>query len=500
MSTAVVYARYSSHNQREVSIVDQYRVCEDYCERKGIRIVKLYKDEARSGTNDRRPDFQLMVANAPESDYVVVYGFDRFSRGKYDAPLYKKELEEKGVRVLSATEDVPDTAEGIYMEKMYEANAAYYSLKLSRDVKRGLNSNAEKCMANGCKVFGYDIVDGYYIVNESQAAVVREIFARYIEGECGYEIWRDLRDRGLLPTAKDKNFIYRTIKNPKYVGYYKWGEIEKPGGMPAIVDVTTFRAAQKTTHGKVRALEDWTDYRLTGKLKCGKCGLAMHGESATNRHGTKYRYYCCSRGKCDRKAIRADYLERQIMDCIQPIADDPAVAARIASFICAQYKGEDSARAAREACEQRLKDNKRENKALVDAIVKGVEVTPDLVERSRELKREYDRLESQLGVLRAEEMELSVEELTEFLLHGFENADEDMLLDMFARQVYLFDDYAVVVLNYRNETNELEEIRVALENESSKGSFDFDLAAQSEKYTNFVLLRHAVGFVISLAA
>ena len=46
--TAVIYARYSSDNQREESIEGQIRECTAYAEKNGITIVKHYIDRAFS--------------------------------------------------------------------------------------------------------------------------------------------------------------------------------------------------------------------------------------------------------------------------------------------------------------------------------------------------------------------------------------------------------------------------------------------------------------------
>ena len=46
--TAVIYARYSSDNQREESIEGQIRECTAYAEKTGITIVKHYIDRAIS--------------------------------------------------------------------------------------------------------------------------------------------------------------------------------------------------------------------------------------------------------------------------------------------------------------------------------------------------------------------------------------------------------------------------------------------------------------------
>ena len=54
---AVIYARYSSDNQRAESIAAQFRFAREYCRQKNYAIVKEYKDEAMTGTNYNRPAF-----------------------------------------------------------------------------------------------------------------------------------------------------------------------------------------------------------------------------------------------------------------------------------------------------------------------------------------------------------------------------------------------------------------------------------------------------------
>ena len=120
MKTAVIYARFSCSKQREASIDDQLRVCHDWCTREGYTVVAEYCDYAMSGRTDSRPEFQRMIANAGESDIVLVYMMDRFSRDPFDAPIYKRELERKGVRLVSSLETIPDSPEGIIYEKLLE--------------------------------------------------------------------------------------------------------------------------------------------------------------------------------------------------------------------------------------------------------------------------------------------------------------------------------------------------------------------------------------------
>ena len=60
----VIYARYSSDNQREESIEGQIRECKAFAERNGMTIVGEYIDRAKSATTANRPEFQRMIADS----------------------------------------------------------------------------------------------------------------------------------------------------------------------------------------------------------------------------------------------------------------------------------------------------------------------------------------------------------------------------------------------------------------------------------------------------
>ena len=83
--TAVIYARYSSDNQREESIEGQIRECTAYAEKNGITIVKHYIDRAVSAKTDNRPEFQQMIKDSDKKlfDIVLVWKLDRLITFNY---------------------------------------------------------------------------------------------------------------------------------------------------------------------------------------------------------------------------------------------------------------------------------------------------------------------------------------------------------------------------------------------------------------------------------
>ena len=64
MLRAVIYARYSSDNQRDESIDAQVRLCKNYIKEKGYALIQIYADEAVSGRTDDRVQFLRMLADA----------------------------------------------------------------------------------------------------------------------------------------------------------------------------------------------------------------------------------------------------------------------------------------------------------------------------------------------------------------------------------------------------------------------------------------------------
>ena len=511
MKTAVIYARYSSGKQREVSIDDQLRVVREFLAREGLVEVRVYADKAKSGRTDRRPSFQEMIANAPESDYVVVYSLDRFSRDRWDAPVYKKLLADAGVRVLSATEQmIDDSPEGVLQEKMMEGLAAYYSLNLARSVRRGMVGNALACKANGYKLFGYDIdpETRRYVVNEAEAEEVRQAFSSYVAGDSINSIAERLARKGYT-TRNGKpmsaNAVQHMLHNERYLGIYKWGEVTVDGGMPQIITKPVFDAAQDAAHRRTSLRKEtnmFEDYRLTGKLFCGLCGKPMVGTSGHGRHGQKYSYYRCV--GADRKPVRKELVEDGVAEAVTKLMDEPRTARLVAERIVAAYRGDGKLDAALQACEARIRDNEAAVRNIEKGVEKGI-LTDGLVDRLKELQVESRRLHSERGRLLTEQMNLDVDELTEFIQHGFDVCDDSLIFDGFVNRVYLFEDYMVATMKYRNELNELDEVIVALEQKQAEPPQGFDQNGyggpnQSLGEPPILALRHGFGLVIKLAA
>lgn len=261
---AVIYARYSSDNQREESIEGQIRECMEFAKRNGMTVVDTYIDRALSAKTDNRPNFQKMIKDSSKQlfKYIIVWKLDRFSRDRYDSAHYKHLLKKNGVRVLSARETIAEGSEGILLEAVLECYAEYFSADLSEKVLRGMTENALKCMNNGSGTpLGYYVDDEQHLqIDEKKSPFVREIFQRFADGETTKSIIADMNARGASITVKVKksrdgrkfyerpltyNTVRRMLSNRKYIGEYRFRDIVIPNGVPAIIEQELFDKVQK---------------------------------------------------------------------------------------------------------------------------------------------------------------------------------------------------------------------------------------------------------------
>ena len=287
--TAVIYARYSSDNQREESIEGQIRECTAYAEKNGITVVKHYIDRAISAKTDNRPEFQQMIKDSDKKlfDIVLVWKLDRFARNRYDSARYKTQLKKNGVKLMSATEIISEGPEGIILESVLEGYAEYYSADLAEKVVRGQTENILKGRCNGGRgTFGYTLdSERKFHIDPLTSPFVLESFKKYNEGSTMKEIRDWLNENGIknpVGGVFTYNSVEHMLKNRRYIGELKFRDVVVPDAIPPIVPLELFEDVQEKIAKNKKAparrkAED--DYLLTTKLHCGCCGALMFGES-----------------------------------------------------------------------------------------------------------------------------------------------------------------------------------------------------------------------------
>ena len=462
--TAVVYARYSSHGQRDVSIEQQLRDIRAFAEREGYTIIHEYADRAKSGfkNSDRRAEFQamLMAAASGAFDTVIAWKVDRFGRDRRESSMYKGQLADVGVSVVYAMEPIPDGAAGCLTEGMLEAIAEWYSRNLGENVRRGQHDNALKCLSNGHIPLGYTTsADHHLIIKEDEAATVREIFELYSEGYSLSAIEKKFESEGI---RTKKGCVFRKmsllgiLENEAYIGVYRFGDIRIPGGMPAIIDQDLFDLCQeqrKKTARHARACNQ--TYLLSGKTFCGFCGTKMYGASA-NSSKRRFNYYVCNKKKAgrfcpDSRSIHKEALEGSVIDItFNRILQGERLDQLISMSVDILNRKKESSTVSQ--LEKERRDILRRIDNITLAISEGIwtKQTASLLD---ELNKRADNLQKEISYCHMTGKQHDHEMRLRFMKEKLANGDMtdpyclQTLVNTFINSITVYNDYARIVLN-----------------------------------------------------
>ena len=483
MENGIIYARFSSQSQNEQSIEAQIRICSEFAENKGIKIINTYSDKAKSGTNDNRPAFQKMISDAQTGafKYIIVYMFDRFARNRRDSIMYKEMLKEKfGIKVISALEPIADDEGGEFYEMFLEWNAEKYSKRLSKRIKDGIDTSIANGMFCGGKVpFGYRLeieqTPGSgkpikkVVVYEEEAEIIRFIFEQYADGKTKKQIADMLNEKGCRFNGKlfkGRSFD-NWMTNEKYTGEFKFGGRDCKNIYPAIVDKMLFAKVQEKLSENKYVLGGQetakVPYLLSGKVFCGHCGAEMVADKSTGHSGKKYSYYTCKnkqKHKCEKLREHKDNLETYVTSCVVNFLRDKKNAQIAVDTVFAYYEKRTEENGIK-SINAKIANIQAEAEKLTDAFINAkTQLLRNKIEaKMAEYEILLDNLETQKVQLELERGYcISKKDLLDFieeLLKGDVN-DKDyqkQIIDHLVSQVFVSDDNTVVYFNIRGGKN-----------------------------------------------
>ena len=488
--TAITYYRYSSHRQGEQSIEGQRAEAERWAKANGYTIVKEYADRAMTGTNDDRDQFQLMLRELERlrPAVLILWKVDRMGRNKEEIAFNKYRCKKNGVRVVYTAESIPDTPEGVILESVLEGMAEYYSLQLSQNVRRGLRVSATKCQSTGGnRPLGYRTgPDKRFEIDPEGAAIVRQVFERYVRGETQAEIVRALNEQGLRTLHGHPfthNSLRTVLKNEKYTGVYTYKDIRIEGGTPAIIDVETFQKAQrmlKLNRRTGRNKRSTAEYLLTEKLFCGSCGDMMVGVSGISKTGAKHCYYSCSsrhgdkkaRSSCRKKNVRKAWIEGLVLREVSQLLQDDDLLDFIAENTYQYYVESNTDTAYTDALRSNLQEVEKALANIMRAVEAGI-FNDTTRSRMEELEMQKQQIQASLNLTQLDNGLHLTKDHIFYFLQRFRELDtkniacQRQLISTFINAVFVYDDHVTLTFNYSGDdrTISLAETDVATEGE-----------------------------------
>ena len=362
MTRAVIYARYSSENQRDASIEDQVRQCRARIDQEQWQRGEVYSDHAISGATTLRPGYQKMLedARAGRFEVLVAEALDRLSRDQENIAGLFKQLTFAGVRLVTLSEgDIGELHVGL----KGTMNALFLK-DLAHKTRRGLEGRIRQGKSGGGLCFGYDVVHkvdpagepvhGERRINEVEAAIVCRVFQEFAQGRSPRAIAHAL-NKEAIPGPAGKSWGPSTIygnwrrstgilNNELYIGRLVWNRQQfikdphtgkrqarlNPEAKWIIEEVPHLRIVddylwnlvkerQRDSRSRVTTKDDGIRserarrprYLLSGLLRCGTCGGGFSKISQA--------HYGCStarnKGTCDNLlTVRRDDLEAKVLD------------------------------------------------------------------------------------------------------------------------------------------------------------------------------------------
>src|SRR5690348_6250895 len=417
-----LYARVSTPRQAEkdLSIPDQLRQMREYCKAQSLPIGYEYIEPGASATDDRRPVFQQMIADAGQEpapyEAIIVHSRSRFFRDLFEFLGYERRLKRAGVRLISITQQTSDDPAGEMASKIFSLFDEYQSKENGKYTLRAMQENARQGFCNGSRPhFGFRAVESpahgnkgqrkkRLAVDPAEAEIVRRIFALYLHGHQGAamgckSIAYFLNERGIARRGQrwTRARVHEVLASPAYIGEYYFnrsdGKTQKPKppsewvklAVDPIIDPALFRRVQSRREARAPAVVAprliSSPTLLTGLLKCDCCGAGM--TLATGKGG-RYRYYKCNTriGKgidyCTSKNLPMQKLDAMVLNSL---ADRVFTAARVRLML--------------EALARQAKDSGREQQRQLETLNR------ELAAVTRGMKRLYEGIET--GVLKLDD-------------------------------------------------------------------------------------------------
>lgn len=450
MKLAVAYyARVSTEKDEQLNSLDnQRRFYEDYIRSNpNWTFAGGYVDEGISGTSvAKREQFLKMIEDAENGrfDLIVTKEISRFARNTLDSIGYTRALLRHGVGVFFQNDNINTFDKDAELRLTIMSSIAQDEVrKLSERTRFGFKRAQENSVLLGQNnLFGYNKVDGRLEIVEPEAAIVREVFERYVAGGLGLRaIANDLDRRGIVGRQGRPitySTLYGMIRNPKYKGCYagrryatrdyrdgrtyrldedKW-IVHEDDKVPAIVPAPLWEAANQLLAARGKTMKQHAQasqnrYAYSGKLICARHGTTFHRHVYKSKRRGEVECWNCKlyrqkgkQGGCDSPTIYSSELDRVLARVFERVAGEKTAAMQ-------EYIDELKAFAAQQDNGAALEKLVQQISAINDKKEKLLELTLDGALSKAEFKRRNEQYNAQLAELEAQHAAL-------------QNADRDL--------------------------------------------------------------------------
>ncbi len=463
MTTAAIYARVSSARQKEnQTIASQTAALVETTGQWGLEIPHgwVFEDEGWSGATLIRPALERLrdLAAQVPVDVVLCYSPDRLARRYAYQALLIDEFARAGSEVRFLNSPRAETPEDELLIQFQGMIAEYERAQIAERTRRG---KAHRARAGSINVlagapYGYryhrrsDTSEARYEIVADQAAVVRELFRRYVADQVSIAgLVRWLAEVG-IPTSTgktrwDRSTIWGMLRNPAYAGRAAYLKTARVEGTPALNRSARLQGRSVSRHARIRPRpqDDWIEIPvpaiidedtfagaarrlednrrfaarntkepslLMGLVACHSCGYAYYRTSTRTKTRKLYYYRCLGSDNyryehgrvCDNQPVRADFLDELVWGQVTALLADPSLVQAELDRRLGELRAANPATAERTRLELELSRTTKAITRLVEAYQEELITLDELRSRIPDLRAKETRLRASLESLDAQ--------------------------------------------------------------------------------------------------
>lgn len=416
---AVILARVSSKSQEDegYSLDSQVKLLNNYCDSKGLVIMKVFKITESASKSSQRKTFKAALAYIETNNVknLIIEKVDRHVRNLHDAVETHDWLvsdEHKSVHFIkdslilhknSRSQEWLNWGIRVVMAKNYIDN-------LREEAMKGWAEKLAQGWLPAPPPPGYKTVvengKRIHVPDPNISRKMQRVFKLYLEPNQNIKtITQEMKRLGITNRSGNpysKTRVHEIIQNPFYIGINRFQGVDHPGAQQPILPKKLFEAVQQKRTRKRPTTMKKHDPLLKGMIACSRCKGTVTWQKQKGRL-----YGSCQRKQKECKSqsfIKELEVNRTIIDMLDGlISPSQRVVEWLTELLRDDFKQDvERHKVAERAIQQRITRLKNMDDMLYDDKLSGEIGVERYIEKHEAFQAEIAELSKKLGGLSEE--------------------------------------------------------------------------------------------------